>query len=198
MRVNVAVLISGHGGNLQALMDAAGAEDYPARIALVIANRADAYGLTRAAQAGIPTALLKHQDYTDRTHYDRALEAVLAKHDIAFICLAGFMRILSPWFTHRWEGRMINIHPSLLPAYKGLDTHRRAIEAGETRHGCSVHWVTETLDDGPVIGQLALEIHPGETPEQLKERVHVLEHQLYPEALRIALAKYRERIAEGH
>ena len=194
MRVNVAVLISGHGGNLQALMDAAAAEDYPARIALVIANRADAYGLTRAAQAGIPTALLTHQDYTDRTHYDRALEAVLAKHDIAFICLAGFMRILSPWFTHRWEGRMINIHPSLLPAYKGLDTHRRAIEAGETRHGCSVHWVTEMLDDGPLIGQLATDIRPGETPERLKERVHALEHQLYPEALRMALAAYQKRI----
>jgi phosphoribosylglycinamide formyltransferase-1 len=193
MRVKLAVLISGHGGNLQALMDASHEADYPGLIVLVISNRDAAFGLVRAKQADIPTAVLPHQHYPDRTSYDRALDAILTEHGVEFICLAGFMRILSPWLTRKWAGRMVNIHPSLLPAYKGLDTHRRVIEAGEKRHGCTVHWVTEALDSGATIAQLATDIRLGETPEQLKERVHMLEHQLYPEALRAALMEYQQR-----
>jgi phosphoribosylglycinamide formyltransferase-1 len=187
MRVKVAVLVSGFGSNLQALIDATHEEDYPGLIVLVISNRDEAYALTRAKQADIPTRVLRPPDYPDRTSYDRALDAILQEHAVEFVCLAGFMRILSPWFTRKWAGKIINIHPSLLPAYKGLDTHNRALAAGEKRHGCSVHWVTEALDSGGIIAQLATDIRPSDTLESLKARVHKLEHQLYPEALRLAL-----------
>ena len=187
MRVKVAVLVSGFGSNLQALIDATHEEDYPGLIVLVISNRDEAYALTRAKQADIPTQVLRQLDYPDRTSYDRALDAILQEHGVEFVCLAGFMRILSPWFTRKWAGKIINIHPSLLPAYKGLDTHNRVLAAGEKRHGCSVHWVTEALDSGGIIAQLATDIRPSDTLESLKARVHKLEHQLYPEALRLAL-----------
>lgn len=187
MRVKVAVLVSGFGSNLQALIDATHEEDYPGLIVLVISNRDEAYALTRARQADIPTRVLRHQDFADRISYDRALDGILQEHSVEFVCMAGFMRILSPWFTRKWAGRIINIHPSLLPAYKGLDTHARVLAAGEKRHGCSVHWVTEALDSGGIIAQLATDIRPSDTLESLKNRVHKLEHQLYPEALRLAL-----------
>jgi len=187
MRVKVAVLVSGFGSNLQALMDASHEEDYPGLIVLVISNRDGAYALTRAKQADIPTRVLRHQDFPDRSSYDRALDAILQEHGVEFVSMAGFMRILSPWFTRKWAGKIINIHPSLLPAYKGLDTHARVLAAGEKRHGCSVHWVTEALDSGGIIAQLATDIRPSDTLESLKARVHKLEHQLYPEALRLAL-----------
>ncbi|MCE3006319.1 MAG: phosphoribosylglycinamide formyltransferase [Alphaproteobacteria bacterium] len=187
MRVKVAVLVSGFGSNLQALIDATHEEDYPGLIVLVISNRDEAYALTRARQADIPTRVLRHQDFADRISYDRALDGILQEHSVEFVCMAGFMRILSPWFTRKWAGRIINIHPSLLPAYKGLDTHARVLAAGEKRHGCSVHWVTEALDSGGIIAQLATDIRPSDTLESLKARVHKLEHQLYPEALRLAL-----------
>ena len=187
MRVKVAVLVSGFGSNLQALIDATHEEDYPGLIVLVISNRDEAYALTRARQADIPTQVLRHQDFADRISYDRALDGILQEHSVEFVCMAGFMRILSPWFTRKWAGRIINIHPSLLPAYKGLDTHARVLAAGEKRHGCSVHWVTEALDSGGIIAQLATDIRPSDTLESLKNRVHLLEHQLYPEALRLVL-----------
>jgi phosphoribosylglycinamide formyltransferase-1 len=187
MRVKVAVLVSGFGSNLQALIDASHEEDYPGLIVLVISNRDEAYALTRAKQADIPTRVLRHQDFPDRSSYDRALDAILQEHNVEFVSMAGFMRILSPWFTRKWAGKIINIHPSLLPAYKGLDTHARVLAGGEKRHGCTVHWVTEALDSGGIIAQLATDIRPNDTLESLKARVHLLEHQLYPEALRLAL-----------
>ncbi|MFN8929496.1 MAG: phosphoribosylglycinamide formyltransferase, partial [Alphaproteobacteria bacterium] len=168
MRVKVAVLVSGFGSNLQALIDATHEEDYPGLIVLVISNRDEAYALTRARQADIPTRVLRHQDFADRISYDRALDGILQEHSVEFVCMAGFMRILSPWFTRKWAGRIINIHPSLLPAYKGLDTHARVLAAGEKRHGCSVHWVTEALDSGGIIAQLATDIRPSDTLESLK------------------------------
>ena len=188
-RVATAVLISGNGSNLQAILDAAQQPDYPARIALVISNRADAFGLTRAEQAGVPGLTLAHGDYPDRESFDRAMDAALRDAGIELVVLAGFMRILSDWFVGQWQGRLINIHPSLLPAYKGTDTHRRVLEAGETNHGCTVHWVIPELDAGEIIAQSTLTIAPGETAGQLQQRVHVLEHALYPQALRQVAAK---------
>jgi phosphoribosylglycinamide formyltransferase-1 len=189
MRLKVAVLISGNGSNLQALIDAAKAPDYPAEIVFVLSNKADAYGLERAQSAGIPTAVISHKDYADREAFDRAMDAELKKHGTEFICMAGFMRILSPWFTKQWEGKAINIHPSLLPAYKGVDTHARALAAGDAKHGCSIHWVTEELDSGAIIAQASLDIAKGETAETLQQRVHALEHVLYPETLKKIVAK---------
>lgn len=183
MRLKVAVLISGNGSNLQALIDAAARPDYPAQIVFVLSNKADAYGLERAKHAGIPTCVISHKDFADRESFDRAMDAQLKQHGVEFICMAGFMRILSPWFTQEWAGKAINIHPSLLPAHKGTDTHRRALEAGDTQHGCTVHWVTEELDSGAIIGQSALDILPAETAEGLQQRVHELEHVLYPSIL---------------
>lgn len=184
MRVKTAVLISGNGSNLQALMDAAAVSDYPAQIALVISNQAAAYGLERAKKAGIPTQVIAHRDYPSREAFDQAMDAVLTAQSIELVCLAGFMRILSDGFVTRWQGRLINIHPSLLPAYKGMHTHARALEAGERQHGATVHWVTPDLDSGEIIAQAALDILPGDTAESLEQRVHTLEHQLYPQALR--------------
>ena len=186
MRVNVAVLISGNGSNLQALIDATQQADYPAEITLVISNKADAYGLTRAEQAGIKTRVINHKDYASREAFDMAMDAVLRDHGIELVCLAGFMRVLSDKFVRLWDGKMLNIHPSLLPKYKGLDTHARAIAAGDKEHGATVHWVIAELDAGPVIVQKTVPILADDTPETLAQRVHVLEHQIYPEALRDA------------
>lgn len=186
-KTRVVVLISGNGSNLQALIDAAKAPDYPAKIILVISNKADAYGLTRAKQAGIPTQVIAHMDYPDRATFDAALDAALTNAQAEFICLAGFMRVLTEGFVEKWAGRMVNIHPSLLPKFKGLNTHQRAMDAGETTHGCSVHWVSAGVDEGAVIAQKSLPVLPDDTAETLQQRVHALEHQLYPEALRHAL-----------
>ncbi|TRO95606.1 phosphoribosylglycinamide formyltransferase [Glycocaulis profundi] len=189
-KVRTGVLISGRGSNLQALIDAAAADPaFPAEIALVISNRPGAGGLERAAKAGIATATIDHKDYEGREVFDAALHDALTEAGIELVCLAGFMRILTPGFVARWEGRMLNIHPSLLPKYKGVDTHARALAAGDTVHGCSVHYVTAELDDGPVIAQAEVPVLKGDTPETLADRVLEAEHRLYPQAWRTAAAR---------
>lgn len=190
-KTRVAVLISGHGSNLQALIDASGAPDYPAEIALVISNKPDAFGLTRATQAGIATRVLAHTDFPSREAFDAALHEALVEAKIEFVCLAGFMRVLSAGFVAQWAGRMINIHPSLLPKYKGLHTHQRALDAGEKTHGCTVHWVSAGVDEGALIGQASLEILSTDTAETLSARVHALEHPLYVRCLKEVLLKAR-------
>lgn len=180
----VAVLISGSGSNLQALMDACAAPDYPAQIVQVISNKADAYGLTRAENAGIATAVISHKDYPDRAAFEAVLHETLTAAKPDMVCLAGFMRILEAGFVQKWQDRMINIHPSLLPKYKGLHTHRRAIEAGDKEAGCTVHWVVPEMDSGEIIGQKRVPILPDDTEETLTARVLEQEHILYPEALR--------------
>ena len=174
------VLISGSGSNLQALLDHFADQPERARISAVISNRADAYGLERAKAAGVPAHVLSHRDYPDRPSFDRALAEVINRYQPDLVVLAGFMRILTPEFTDRYIGRLFNIHPSLLPKYKGLDTHQRALDAGDTEHGCSVHFVTSELDGGPVIIQARTPILPGDSAENLAQRVHQLEHRIYP------------------
>jgi phosphoribosylglycinamide formyltransferase 1 len=185
----IAVLISGRGSNLQCLIDACAAEDYPARIVAVISNRPDAYGLERAKEAGIPAIAIDHKAYDTREDFEAALDIALREAGAEFVCLAGFMRILTEGFVNQWAGRMINIHPSLLPKFKGVDTHARAIEAGESEHGCTVHWVTPGMDEGPVIAQARVPVLAGDTPETLAARVLLEEHRLYPQALKLALEK---------
>jgi phosphoribosylglycinamide formyltransferase-1 len=184
-RRRVAILISGRGSNMLSLIEAAQAADFPADIALVLSNRPDAEGLMRAKDAGIATLAIDHKAFPDRESFDRALDAALNEHDIAFICLAGFMRVLTDWFVERWAGRMINIHPSLLPLYRGTQTHRRALEEGVLVHGCTVHFVVPELDAGPIIAQAVVPVVPGDTEESLAGRVIVQEHRLYPQALRM-------------
>jgi phosphoribosylglycinamide formyltransferase-1 len=179
-RLPIVVLISGSGSNLQSIIDA----ELPITIRAVISNRADAYGLTRAEQAGIPTAVLDHKAYPDRESYDAALQELIDSYQPGLLVLAGFMRILSDGFVRHYEGRMINIHPSLLPKYRGLDTHARAIAAGDAEAGCSVHFVTPELDSGPIIIQARVTIRDGDTPETLAARVLEQEHRIYPEAIR--------------
>jgi len=182
-RIKTAALISGHGSNLQALIDACAAPDYPAEITLVISNVAAVKGLERSSAANIPSMVIPHGQFSSREAFDNAIDAALAHHRIELVCLAGFMRVLSENFTRQWAGKLINIHPSLLPKYKGLNTHARALEAGDAAHGATVHWVTPELDSGEIILQQAIPILAGDTPELLKARVHVLEHMLYPLAL---------------
>jgi phosphoribosylglycinamide formyltransferase 1 len=185
-RKRVAILISGRGSNMAALIEAAKAADYPAEIALVISNRADAAGLARAHAEGIATAVIDHTRYgKDREAFERALQAELEAHRIELVCLAGFMRLLSPWLVERWRGRMINIHPALLPAFKGLDTHRRALETGAKTHGATVHLVVSDVDSGPIVLQEAVPIVAGDTEETLAARVLEVEHRIYPQALRL-------------
>lgn len=180
---NVVVLISGSGSNLQALIDSLG-EDNPARICAVISNRADAYGLTRAQNAGIATAVLDHKAFEGREAFDAALIETIDAYQPDLVVLAGFMRILSPAFVRHYAGRLLNIHPSLLPRYKGLHTHQRALEAGDGEHGCSVHFVTEELDGGPLVVQAVVPVQAGDTPEALASRVQIGEHHIYPLAVR--------------
>ncbi len=159
--------------------------DHPARAVLVLSNNPQATGLVRAAQMGVPTAAVDHRPFgKDRAAFEAEVQAELEKAQADILCLAGFMRILTPGFIAKWEGRILNIHPSLLPKYKGLHTHARAIEAGDAEHGCSVHEVTAELDDGPILGQARVPVLPGDTPETLAARVLPMEHQLYPEVLR--------------
>ncbi len=181
---NVVVLISGGGSNLQALIDRVGAGDIPARLAAVISNRADAYGLRRAEQAGIETVVLDHKTFDGREAFDAALIEAIDARGADLVVLAGFMRILTTDFVRHFEGRLLNIHPSLLPKHKGLHTHQRVLEAGETEHGCSVHFVTEELDGGPLVVQAVIPVRPDDTPESLAQRVHVQEHLIYPLAVR--------------
>ncbi|MFS2123027.1 phosphoribosylglycinamide formyltransferase [Pseudomonas sp. Pseusp97] len=181
---NVVVLISGSGSNLQALIDSLAGGDTPAVIRAVISNRADAYGLERARKAGIETRFLDHKSYADRESFDAALIQAIDGFDADLVLLAGFMRILSADFVRHYQGRLLNIHPSLLPKYKGLHTHQRALEAGDAEHGCSVHFVTEELDGGPLVVQAAIPVESDDTPETLAQRVHVQEHVIYPLAMR--------------
>jgi formyltetrahydrofolate-dependent phosphoribosylglycinamide formyltransferase len=191
-RRRVAVLISGRGSNMRALVEAARAPDYPAEIALVLSNRAAAPGLAWAAAEGVPTAVVDHREFAgDRGAFEATMEAELARAGTSFVCLAGFMRVLTSGFVERWRGRMINIHPSLLPVFPGLDTHARALEAGVAEHGCTVHWVVPEVDAGPIIAQARVPVLPGDTAETLGGRVLAAEHRLYPEALRTALAESR-------
>lgn len=180
---NIVVLISGSGSNLQAIIDDL-AEHPTAKIRAVISNRADAYGLVRAQQAGIAQHILNHKVFADRLAFDSALIEVIDQYQPDLVVLAGFMRILTPEFTRHYAQRLLNIHPSLLPKHKGLDTHQRAIAAGDTEHGCSVHFVTEELDGGPVVIQASLAISADDNAEQLAQKVHALEHQVYPLAVR--------------
>ena len=182
-RRRVAILISGRGSNMAALIEAARHPDYPAEIVLVISNRPEAEGLARAAADGIATAVVDHTAFAGKAAFEAALDARLAEASAEIVCLAGFMRLLSPGFVERWRDRLLNIHPSLLPAFPGLDTHARAIAAGAKVHGCTVHFVRAAMDDGPIIAQAEVPVLPGDTPELLAARVLVAEHQLYPGAL---------------
>lgn len=185
-KIPAAVLISGNGSNLQALIDAAGAADYPAAVALVISNNPEAYGVRRAQAAGIPALVIPHKAYPSREAFDAAMQAALRAHGIQIICLAGFMRLLSPWFVAQWSGRLLNIHPSLLPQFKGAHAVRDALAAGAAESGCTVHWVTEELDAGPILAQARVPVLPGDSEESLHARIHALEHALYPAALKTA------------
>ncbi len=184
-RRSIAILISGRGSNRVSLIEAARAPDFPAEIRLVLSNRPDAGGLARAAEAGIETVGIDHRSYPDRESFDRAIDASLRERGIDLVCLAGFMRVLTPGFVEAWSGRMINIHPSLLPLFRGTHTHQRALEAGVLVHGCTVHFVVPELDAGPIVAQAAVPVVPGDTAESLAARVLAQEHVLYPQALRM-------------
>ena len=182
----VAVLISGRGSNMEALIRAAAAPDFPATIVLVLSNKADAGGLAIAAAAGIATAVIEHRTYgKDRAAFDAAMQAELVAHQVEIVCLAGFMRLLTAGFCEAWQGRMINIHPALLPAFKGLDTHARALEAGVKLHGCTTHFVTPGMDEGPIILQAAVPVLDEDNEASLGARVLAEEHRIYPETLRL-------------
>lgn len=181
----VAIFISGSGSNMVALLDDMAREGHAGRPCVVLSNRADAGGLARAAERGVPTVVVDHRPFgKDRAAFEAAISEALAPYAPDIICLAGFMRKLTAGFTDQWAGRMINIHPSLLPKYKGLHTHERALEAGDRVHGCTVHEVTAALDDGPILGQAEVPVRDDDTPESLAARVLVQEHRLYPAVLR--------------
>lgn len=193
----VAILISGRGSNMEALITAAAQDGYPARIALVISNRPKAAGLRRAAAAGIETEIVDHTLYpNDRQAFERDLQTKLEAYRIDLVCLAGFMRLLSPPFVEKWQGRMLNVHPALLPAFKGLDTHARALEAGVKIHGATVHFVVPEVDAGPILAQAAVPVREDDTVETLAARVLEAEHRIYSAALRI-LAEGRARLVQG-
>lgn len=184
----IGVLISGRGSNMEALLRAARTPGYPAEVVVVVANRADAAGLGAAAAAGVEAVCVDHRAHgRDREAHERAMQAVLEARGVGLVCLAGYMRLLTPYFVGAWAGRMLNIHPSLLPAFPGLDTHRRALEAGVRLHGCTVHLVTDAMDAGPIIGQAAVPVLPGDDEDALAARVLAEEHRLYPAAVRAYL-----------
>lgn len=184
-RRRTAVLISGRGSNMVALIEAARAPDFPAEIVLVLSNNPDAGGLETARAAGIPTVAIDHRPFgKDRAAHEAEIDEALRAAEIEIVCLAGYMRLLTPYLVSRWAGRMLNIHPSLLPALKGLHTHERAIAAGHAEHGCTVHLVTEDLDAGPIVAQARVPVLAGDTPDALAARVLVEEHRLYQDALR--------------
>lgn len=186
-RMKVGILISGRGSNMQALIEACRAPKFPAGIALVLSNEASAAGLARAQEAGIATRVIDHRPFArDRAAFERALTAALEEAGVEFVCLAGFMRLLTETFVDRWRDRLINIHPSILPAFRGLDTHKRALEAGVRLHGCTVHFVRAAMDDGPIIVQAAVPVLPGDDEAKLAARVLAAEHRCYPLALKLA------------
>jgi len=195
-RVRVAVLISGRGSNLQSLIDAAKAPDYPAEIALVVSNKESAGGLDVARDASVPTRVIPHQNFESREDFDRAIDAALRDAKIDLIAEAGFMRIHSEWFAKTWEGRALNIHPSLLPLFPGIRVHQQALDAGVKESGCTVHFIVAELDSGPTIAQAAVPVLPGDTAETLAARILVEEHKLYPEAVKL-VAQGKGRLAGG-
>jgi len=181
----IAILISGRGSNMRALIDACSRADFPAEIALVLTNRPDAGGIDVAREAGLATCIIDHRTFgKDRGAHEHAIDAALRDAGVEFVCLAGYMRLLTPFLTTAWSGRMLNIHPSLLPSFPGLHTHERVIAAGGKLHGCTVHLVTEIMDEGPIVAQAAVPVLPGDTPDDLAARVLQQEHRLYPAALR--------------
>ncbi|UEM22595.1 phosphoribosylglycinamide formyltransferase [Skermanella mucosa] len=192
-RLKVGVLISGRGSNLQALIDACADPCFPAEIVLVLSNKADAYGLERARAAGIPASVVSHRDFADKPGFEAAMDAALRSAGVDLVCLAGFMRLLTADFVERWRDRLINIHPSLLPSFKGLDTHARAIEAGVRFTGCTVHFVRPAMDEGPIIVQAVVPVLPDDDAHALGDRVLVAEHRCYPLALRL-IAEGRARV----
>jgi len=195
-RLRLGVLVSGRGSNLQALIDAAADPAFPAEVALVLSNKPEAYALERARAAGIATAVVPHKGFPDKPAFEQAMTAELEAAGVRLVCLAGFMRLLSPWFVRHWHDRLINIHPSLLPSFPGLDTHRRALETGVRFHGCTVHYVREAMDDGPILVQAAVPVLPGDDEHALSARVLEQEHRAYPLAVRL-IAEGRARV-EGN
>jgi len=196
IRKRVAILISGRGSNMAALIAAGKAPAFPAEIVLVLSNRPEAAGLAVARAEGVTTVVIDHSSFADREGFERAMQAVLDGQKVELVCLAGFMRRLTPWFVGRWQGRMINIHPALLPAFKGLDTHARALAAGVKVHGASVHFVVPDVDSGPLIAQGAVEVRDDDTAETLAARVLAIEHRIYPTALAL-LASGRVKLVDG-
>jgi phosphoribosylglycinamide formyltransferase-1 len=196
MKKRVAILISGRGSNMMALVEAARAPDYPAEIVSVIASRPDAAGLAWATSQGLPAVAIDHKAYATREAFDDAVHAALIEARTDLIALAGFMRIQSAGFVRKWQGRQLNIHPSLLPLFKGLHPHKQALDAGVKISGCSVHFVTEEMDSGPIVAQAAVPVLDGDTPETLAARILVAEHQLYPHAL--ALVASGRAILQGN
>jgi len=189
-KIRTAVLISGRGSNMVALTKASQVEDFPADISLVISNIATAAGLEKAEKLGITAMAIDHRQFTSRQKFETALDAVLQEANIELVCCAGFMRVLTPWFVTRWKNRLLNIHPSLLPKYKGLNTHQRAIDAGDIEHGCTVHYVTAELDGGATILQHSIDIRPTDTAESLALRLLPYEQDLYPKALKEVSLKF--------
>jgi phosphoribosylglycinamide formyltransferase-1 len=185
MKKRVAILISGRGSNMAALIEAANEKNFPADIALVISNEPAAKGLELARKNGVATAIVDHRAFSGRAAFEQALQAKLAEARIDIVCLAGFLRVLTATFVEPWRGRMLNIHPSLLPAYKGLDTHARALKEGVKVHGCTVHFVVPEIDSGPIVLQAEVAVHPGDTEEALAARVLEAEHRIYPAALKM-------------
>lgn len=195
-RLRVAILISGRGSNMQALVSACAQNGFPAEVACVLSNRADAAGLDFAANEGLATQVIDHKAFDSRDVFDQAVSDAIEAHDVDLICLAGFMRLLGADFVDHWRDRLINIHPSLLPAFKGLDTHARVLAAGARFTGCTVHFVRAEMDDGPIIAQAAVPVAPDDTPDSLAARVLTEEHRIYALALRW-IAEDRVRVVDG-
>ncbi|MAL08430.1 MAG: phosphoribosylglycinamide formyltransferase [Maricaulis sp.] len=193
-KTKLAILISGRGSNMQALIEACSIPDFPAEIALVLSNRPDAGGLDRAKAAGLPTAVVDHTGYETREAFEAVMSDLIEASGADIVCLAGFMRLLTADFVNDWRDRLINIHPSLLPSFPGLHTHERALEAGVKLHGCTVHFVRAEMDNGPIIGQAAVPVLSGDTPELLAQRVLVAEHQLYPACVKL-IASGKARVS---
>ncbi|MEX0299537.1 MAG: phosphoribosylglycinamide formyltransferase [Kordiimonas sp.] len=193
-KLRLGVMISGSGTNLQALIDACADKDYPAEISVVISNRPLAKGLERAKEAGITAIAIDHKEFEDRAPFEDAIHECLKEHRVQLVCLAGFMRILNPEFVNRWKDRMVNIHPSLLPSYKGLHTHARAIEDGVRFGGCTIHYVRPEMDNGPIIMQTAIPIATDETEDSLAAKTLTYEHKMYPAAVRM-IAEGRARVS---
>lgn len=195
-KLKLGVLISGRGSNLQALIDACAEVDYPAEIVMVISNRPGAQGLERASAAGLPAQIIEHTAYSDRESFDRDVDAALRAAGVELICLAGFMRLLSAWLVEAWPSRIVNIHPSLLPAFKGTDSHAQALAAGVEVSGCTVHFVVPEMDAGPIILQAEVPVLPGDDADRLAARVLTAEHQCYPQAVRL-IAENRVTVEAG-